>query len=225
MFDPSKFTVAKARALPVILLLDNSGSMDGEKITELNRAVNEMIATFRKEAQAETDIQISIISFGASVELALKLTSVLEISKTSLAANGSTPMGTALRMAKEMIEDKAIIPSSGYRPTVVLISDGEPTDSWEGPMSAFVSSGRSSKCDRYAMAIGPDARTDVLSRFLSGTEHAVMTSSDASSIVKFFRFVTMSVSSRSRSADPNKLLPAPASTQSSLLQAIEDLDI
>ncbi|HCA19477.1 MAG TPA: hypothetical protein DEO40_02225, partial [Treponema sp.] len=42
-FDPSKYTVAKARPLPVILLLDRSGSMSGEKISTLNSAVNEMI--------------------------------------------------------------------------------------------------------------------------------------------------------------------------------------
>ena len=47
-FDPSKYTVAKARPLPVILLLDRSGSMCGEKISTLNSAVNEMIQSFNR---------------------------------------------------------------------------------------------------------------------------------------------------------------------------------
>ena len=32
MFDPSKFTTPSAKPLPVVLLLDVSSSMDGEKI-------------------------------------------------------------------------------------------------------------------------------------------------------------------------------------------------
>ena len=38
-FDPSKFTAPKAKPLPVILLLDVSGSMSGDKIRNLNDAL------------------------------------------------------------------------------------------------------------------------------------------------------------------------------------------
>jgi len=37
-------------------------------------------------------------------------------------------MGTALKMAKEMIEDKSIFKGRDYRSAVVLLSDGEPND-------------------------------------------------------------------------------------------------
>ncbi|HBW1732290.1 TPA: VWA domain-containing protein, partial [Klebsiella quasipneumoniae subsp. quasipneumoniae] len=42
MFDPKKFTTPTARPLPVVLLLDVSGSMSGEKIDNLNKAVRDM---------------------------------------------------------------------------------------------------------------------------------------------------------------------------------------
>ena len=45
-FDPSKFTAPKAKPLPVILLLDVSGSMSGDKIRNLNDAVRDMLNTF-----------------------------------------------------------------------------------------------------------------------------------------------------------------------------------
>lgn len=45
-FDPSKFTAPKAKPLPVILLLDVSGSMSGEKIRNVNDAVRDMLDTF-----------------------------------------------------------------------------------------------------------------------------------------------------------------------------------
>lgn len=212
MFDPSKFTVTKSRPIPVILLLDGSGSMNGEKIATLNKAVNEMIDSFKGESQKEVEIQVAVITFGGDVKLSLPLTPAVDISNPELQANGGTPMGAALAMAKAMIEDKETIPSKGYRPTVVLVSDGLPNDSWQGPMQEFIASGRSSKCDRMAMAIGNDGGEEVLKMFLKGTENQLFHAGDASSIPQFFRQVTMSVSMRSKSADPNKLLPFTSET-------------
>lgn len=207
--DFSKYTVPEARPLPVFLLLDNSGSMCGEKIGSLNRAVNEMIETFKSLANKEIDINLGIITFGASVDYQLELQSVKKIQNIQLGACGSTPMGTALRMAKDLIEDKEVIPSKGYRPAVVLVSDGEPNDDWQGPMDAFVSSGRSAKCDRFAIAIGEDANRNVLEMFLKGTENPVYEAADASKIKDCFNMVTMSVSVRSQSKDPNKVMALP----------------
>ena len=206
-FDPSKYTVAKARPLPVLLLLDTSGSMGGEKISTLENAVNEMVSSFKSEAAKEIGIQVGIITFGASVDYQLPLQDVASINEIRCGACGPTPMGTALRMAKDIIEDKDIIPSNGYRPTVVLVSDGQPNDEWQAAMDTFIKEGRSSKCERMAMAIGSDADISVLQKFVSG-ENQVFQAADASKIKDFFRFVTMSVSVRSKSADPNKLLPS-----------------
>lgn len=221
-FDPSKYTVAKARPLPVILLLDRSGSMSGEKISTLNSAVNDMIQSFRTAGQGEVEINLGIISFGdGGASYDLQLQPVAGISNMSLQANGGTPMGMALRMAKDLIEDKEIIPSKGYRPAVVLVSDGEPNDDWEQPMNNFIGGGRSSKCERFAMAIGTSQEDPVLNKFLSGTENKVFLASDASKIRDFFKFVTMSVSVRSRSQNPNALLPAANNPTS--MTAIEDM--
>lgn len=221
-FDPSKYTVAKAKPLPVILLLDRSGSMSGEKISTLNSAVNDMIQSFKTAGQGEVEINLGIISFGdGGASYDLQLQPVAGISNMSLQANGGTPMGMALRMAKDLIEDKEIIPSKGYRPAVVLVSDGEPNDDWEQPMNNFIGGGRSSKCERFAMAIGTSQEDPVLNKFLSGTENKVFLASDASKIRDFFKFVTMSVSVRSRSQNPNALLPAANNPTS--MTAIEDM--
>lgn len=221
-FDPSKYTVAKARPLPVILLLDRSGSMGGEKISTLNAAVNEMIESFKTAGQGEVEINLGVISFGdGGASYDLQLQSVASVNGISLQASGGTPMGMALRMAKDLIEDKEIIPSKGYRPAVVLVSDGAPNDDWEDPMNDFISGGRSSKCERFAMAIGTNQEDPVLNKFLSGTENKVFLASEASKIRDFFKFVTMSVSVRSRSQNPNALLPAASNPASST--AIEDM--
>lgn len=210
-FDPSKYTVAKAKPLPVVLLLDTSSSMNagGEqsKITELDSAVRDMIKDFANEEQLETEIQVSVITFGDNgVQLALPYTNASKVEMKKLEAQGNTPMGMALRMAKDMIEDKETTPSRAYRPLVILCSDGAPNDDWEGPMDNFIKDGRSSKCDRMAMAIGSDANETVLKRFIEGTENPLFYAKDASSMHKFFKFVTMSVATRSHSQNPNMIM-------------------
>ena len=192
-FDPSKYTVAKAKPLPVVLLLDTSSSMNagGEqsKIVELDSAVRDMIKDFAHEEQ-----------------LALPYTNASKVEMKKQEAQGNTPMGMALRMAKDMIEDKETTPSRAYRPLVILCSDGAPNDDWEGPMDNFIKDGRSSKCDRMAMAIGSDANEVVLKRFIEGTENPLFYAKDASSMHKFFKFVTMSVATRSHSQNPNVIM-------------------
>lgn len=202
-FNPANFTVAKAKPLPVVLLLDVSTSMSGKKIDQLNAAVEEMVSDFSGAGKSEIEILVSIITFGVEVLLHTPYTPAKDIEWKKLSVSGATPMGTAFSMAKAMIEDKEVTPSRAYRPTIVLVSDGDPTDSWENPLRALVNEGRSQKCDRMAMAIGSDVSNRVLNEFVSGTENKVFTAQDASQIQEFFKFVTMSVTTRVNSQNAN----------------------
>ena len=161
-FNPSDFTVAKAKPLPVVLLLDVSTSMQGNSISQLNSAVKEMILDFAAAEKNEVEILVSIITFGAEVLLHTPYTSAKDVEWQDMTVSGMTPMGTAFSMAKAMIEDKETTPSRAYRPTIVLVSDGAPNDVWQQPLRELVNEGRSQKCDRMAMAIGSDASNIVL---------------------------------------------------------------
>lgn len=205
MFDLEKFTVKKPKPLPVLLLLDVSGSMSGEKIYTLNKAVSEMIDSFKNET-VDVDIQVAVITFGRECKVIQEYTNASDIKWQDLYADGNTPLGECLRLAKEMIEDKEITPSRAYRPAVILVSDGYPTDIWQEYMTSFISSGRSSKCDRMAMAIGNNADKEMLSLFLKGTKNHLFEAHEASDILKFFKYVTMSVTMRSKSVNPNDVI-------------------
>ena len=212
MFDPKKFTAPTAKPLPVVLLLDVSGSMHGAKIQNLNEAVKDMLQAFRDTENGETEIHVAIISFGGEVKLYQALASASDIAWHDLSASGGTPLGTAFKMAKAMIEDKSVVPSRAYRPTVVLVSDGQPTDDWKQPLADFTKDGRSSKCDRMAMAIGADADENVLGKFIEGTKNPLFYAENAKQLREFFEFVTMSVTSRTLSQNPN-ILPEPSSME------------
>lgn len=222
-FDPSKFTVPTAKPLPVILLLDVSGSMQrNDNIGALNKAVTDMIAAFSDQTKREVEIQVSAITFGAEVNLHLPYTPAKEINWKPLTANGMTPLSTALEMAKAMVEDKSVTPSRAYRPAVVLVSDGAPVpveQPWREALKAFVSDGRSAKCERMALGIGSEADESVLQAFIEGTDNPkVFHADDAAGIADFFKFVTMSVTTRSKSINPNQPVPqtavAPSTTAS-----------
>jgi uncharacterized protein YegL len=202
-FDPTKFTAPKAKPLPVILLLDVSGSMGGEKIRNLNAAVRDMLSDFSDTQTSEVEIHVAVITFGEQVKLHQALTSASAIQWQDLSPSGTTPLGTALEMAKAMIEDKDTVPSRAYRPTVVLVSDGQPDGGWEMPLNRFINDGRSSKCDRMAMAIGADADEAVLGKFFEGTTHPLLYAENAKQLKECFKYITMSVTTRTRSQTPD----------------------
>ncbi len=252
MFDTSKFTASKAKPLPVFLLLDVSGSMgevvdpenirrtgqtvvsDGRtwelveggtsKIQIMNTAVAKMIDSFAAEERMETEFLVSVIVFGDRAAQHLPPTPASSVKWMDMTADGSTAMGAAFSLLKGLIEDKAVVPSRAYRPTVVLVSDGQPTDDWMRPLDALISEGRSSKCFFMAMGIGENPGMQVLDRFISQTPvlaevggnaifNTVFTATDADKIYEFFRKVTMTVTTRSKSQNPNTI---PTSVESDL---------
>jgi uncharacterized protein YegL len=205
MTELKEFTVSSARPLPVIVLADISGSMSVDaKIQSLNQSMREMLEAFRDEDDLRAEIHVAVITFGGGqVRRHLPLGPAANAQWVDLPAAGDTPMGAAFTQAREMIEDRVIIPGRAYRPTLVLVSDGQPTDEWKAPLAALLGSDRGGKAFRMALGIGADADQSVLAAFLHDPEARVFRADEARQIRRFFRFVTMSVTARSRSANPN----------------------
>ena len=205
MSELREFTMPSARPLPVIVLADVSGSMSANgKIEALNDAVAEMIAIFADEDSTRAEIHVSVIAFGGGgAKLHTSLEPAYKTQWEPIKASGRTPMGGAFALAQEMLEDREKISSRSYRPTLILVSDGMPTDEWRGPLSRLHQSERASKAMRFAMGIGADADHGTLTAFLGNDEARVFAAHEAREIKNFFRWVTMTVTTRSRSANPN----------------------
>jgi uncharacterized protein YegL len=201
-----EFTTTAARPLPIIILADTSGSMGSEgKMDNLNQAIREMLDTFADTDDLRAEIHVAIITFGGTVGIHTDFMPASEAKSQwhDMSANGGTPMGAAMELAAKVIEDKNVITGRAYRPTVLLVSDGQPTDSWETGLDQLTKQGRAQKADRMALAIGADADVGMLQSFLGSSENKVFKVNDARRIKDFFRFVTMSVTARTRSANPN----------------------
>ncbi len=118
---------------PVLLLLDKSASMSGEPIEQLNDALQALRDHLRRDSLAAKRAELAVVSFGP-VTADAAFDTVENFSPPALQAEGDTPMGRAIELALQMIEDrKRTYKENGvayYRPIVMLITDGAPTDDW-----------------------------------------------------------------------------------------------
>ncbi len=120
------------------LLLDVSGSMDGEvegrkKINELNRGVKVLKEELVNDELARKRVEIAVITFGGAEEVrAQGFSPVEEFNPGEFEAGGVTPMGKAiLEGISQMESRKEYYKKNGieyYRPWIWLVTDGEPTD-------------------------------------------------------------------------------------------------
>jgi uncharacterized protein YegL len=201
-----KFVANKPRTLPVIILADTSGSMsvDG-KIDSLNQSLKDMIKSFAQEGRNRAEINVAVITFGGQAEVHLALTPAYQIEQMEeLQATGGTPLGQACLLAKELIENKEILPSRSYRPVIILLSDGHPTDDYSSAFNELINNDRAQKSTRLALSIGADADDSLLGDFNNDIEAPLFYAKNATDIHRFFRAVTMSVSNHSKSQVANE---------------------
>ncbi len=206
-FDSTKFKAKQGKFLPVLLMLDRSSSMTGEKIDTLNRATQEMIADFATVPSEDVEIMIGILAFSSTVSLHIPFQRAKEVAKrgwTPLIASGNTAFGACLGKGQELLEDSSQLPKNIYRPAVVVVSDGQPTDDWKSPLQQFITEGRSAKCQRFAIAIGDDVNINALETF-TGEPDKVLMAKDTQALKKQFAFITQTLSQRSVSVNPNQV--------------------
>lgn len=172
-------------------------------IGELNTAIRDMLGTLKEQESLKAEIYISFITFGkGGANLHTALTPVSDIEFNDFTVGDLTPLGGALRIAKEMVENREIIPSKSYAPIILLLSDGAPNDNgWENEMHRFINDGRSKKCMRMSLGIGRDYDYDVLKSFSSSGE--VYEAKDSTNIIDFFKFMTMTIKEKTLSTDFN----------------------
>ena len=118
----------------VALVLDVSGSMDGQPISELNAGLLEFDKALKADPLASLRVEVGMITFGGAVTQ-IDFVTADQFHPPLLKANGDTPMGQAVQQALAMLRDrKNTYKSNGidyYRPWLFLITDGAPTDVWE----------------------------------------------------------------------------------------------
>lgn len=154
-FGTTEFADNPEPRCPCLLLLDVSGSMQGQPIAELNSGLTTFKDELAADALAMKRVEVGIVTFGP-VQIALPFQGAASFYPPMLVAQGDTPMGGAIKQGLDMVRQrKDEYKANGisyYRPWVFLITDGGPTDEWQSAAAA-VREGEASKSFAF-FAIG-----------------------------------------------------------------------
>jgi len=206
----SEFT---GRRLPVYLLLDCSGSMAGEPIEAVRQGIKALLSDLRSDPQALETAYLSAITFSSGAQQVAPLTELMQFNEPNLDASGSTALGEALKLLEQAMDRevrKSTASQKGdWKPLVFLMTDGQPTDSWE----LIADRVKSRKLGNIiACAAGPGSDANLLKRV---TEIVIKLDNLQPDTMKaFFRWVSSSIKTTSASvaqvaADGPVNLPPP----------------
>ncbi len=183
------------RPLHFIFVTDCSGSMMGAKIQSLNHAIREAIPHMQDVAQGNPNAEVLVralkFSSGAQWHVS-QPTPVDKFQWTDLGVEGMTDMGRALVLVADTLKTPPM-PERALPPVLVLISDGQPTDDFDGGLRALMAEPWGKKAVRLAIAIGEDADVTVLQKFIGHAELQPLRANTAQDLVKYIRWASTAV--------------------------------
>lgn len=118
--------------LACVLLVDTSGSMSGDPIASLNKAINDFKEKTSMDELAQKRVDIAIIKFDDVPEVVQDFTPISQMEPVSLDTGGCTAMGAAINLAIDKVKERnrfyASLGTPCFKPWIFMITDGAPTD-------------------------------------------------------------------------------------------------
>jgi uncharacterized protein YegL len=187
------------RTMALFFVIDTSGSMDGAKIGAVNAAIEEVIPAIKEisDENADAQIKIAVLEFssGARWITAGGPVEVDQFHWNYLEAGGVTDFGAACKALNEKLSTKGFMreATGSFAPAIFLMSDGDPTDDWQGGFNILKQNKWFKAGVKVAVAIGEDANKDILKEF-TGTMEAVLETHSAAMLKKMIKFVSVRAS-------------------------------
>lgn len=236
MPDPFSVEALPRRVMPLIFVVDTSGSMDGAKIASLNTAVREALNDVGEISKTNADAQIKVAALEFSSGANWMYDQLIEAESfqwQDLTAAGLTSFGAACEELNQKLSRShgwMSEPTGTRAPAIILLSDGEPTDEWSHALEKLKGNQWFKVACKVAIAIGDDADKDVLTDF-TGNKESVITVHGVEQLKKIIHTVSVTssmVNSKSSSVGGNTSItgtPAPIADPTQQLVGVLQNDV
>ena len=189
--------------LHLMFVIDNSGSMEGEKLGAVNNAIRDVMSIMPEiqEDTADATIKISALKFSDDAKWVYSTPQVVsEFKWKDLSTEGGTNLSAAYDELSKWLckkEKGGQMPDiGGVAPILILMTDGMPTSfDWEQHLDSLKKKGWFKVALKYALAIGIDTQEamDVLSKF-TGNPETVLKVYTAEALRKVIKVIAVTAS-------------------------------
>ncbi len=189
------------RPLHVIILADCSGGMKGEKIQALNYAIADMMPHLAAWERDQEQAQVFVRAVAFATEPRWHIPDPVPVvgirwKPLQPVTKGLTNMGPAFAMVAEALAPGRI-ERRAFRPALLLITDGLATDppgGFEAGLGALMAQPAGRAALRLAIAIGRDAQSDALNRFIGDPSVPVLVANSTEDIADRLVAASLAVS-------------------------------
>ena len=196
------------RKMTLFFVIDTSGSMVGDKIGSVNEAIENVLPMIGEISDENPDAEINVAALEFSTGthwLYDEPKEAKEFIWQKVEADGLTSLGEACEeLNKKLSRNGGFMssPSGCFAPAIILLSDGGPTDNFEGGLKSLQGNSWYKNAIKIAVAIGNDADKEVLKQF-TGSSEAVITVHNIEALKKMIRIIAITssqIGSKSTSA-------------------------
>ena len=135
--------------IPVVLLLDTSSSMYGERIDSLNAGITSFKREFEPNTDASQNVELAIITCNSNGRTVQEFVSMDKFIPSPLKAEGTTTIGKGIDLALEEIENY----QNSKKPWVFLIIGSSPTDNWQKSAQRVRQAVQDNKLNFFVVAV------------------------------------------------------------------------
>lgn len=216
------------RPLHFIVLADCSGGMKGEKIQALNYAIADMMPHLAAWERDQEQAQVFVRAVAFATEPRWHIPDPVPVASIRWkplqpVPKGLTNMGPAFAMVAEALAPGRI-ERRALRPALLLITDGLATDrpgEFEAGLGALMAQPAGRAALRLSIAIGRDARSEALNRFIGDPSVPVLVANSTEDIADRLVAASLAVSRMSevgadRTAVARRLFGLPEEAQAGI---------